>query len=284
MADIWIISDGKPGHLNQSLGLAEAVVRLRPDLSFVVRSIDDGVSLLKSDNPPKLIISAGRRTHWWSWLCKLRFGAKNVVMMRPSVPVACFDMVLVPEHDLMKSRSNRVQTTRGALNRMVSGEKLAGSALVLVGGPSKHVDWSDREVIRQLQEIHSANPELRLRVVTSRRTPDEFMERLTELPNTETILPESVGSDWLPKTLAETERVWVTSDSVSMVYEALTAGCAVSLIGLESTANSRTQRGMQMLVDACLVDYGTDFESTLSGAGLAEAESCAELILERGWL
>ena len=284
MADIWIISDGKPGHLNQSLGLAEALVRLRSNLSFEVRSVDEGLSLLKSESSPKLIISAGRRTHFWSWLCKLRFGAKNVVMMRPSLPLACFDLVLVPEHDQLKSRSNRVQTTRGALNRMVPGEKLPGSSLVLIGGPSKHVRWSDREVIDQLQGIQSANPEMRLRIATSRRTPSEFLKHLQELPNVEIILPESVGRDWLPKTLAETERVWVTSDSVSMVYEALTAGCAVSLIGLESATNARTQRGMQMLVEAGFVDYSTDFESTLSLAGLAEAKRCAELILEKGWL
>ena len=284
MADIWIISDGKPGHLNQSLGLAEALVRLRPELKFDVRSINDGISLLKTDTSPKLILSAGRRTHWWSWLCKLRFKAKNVVMMRPSLPLACFDLVLVPEHDQMKGGSDRVEATSGALNRMVPGDKLAGSALVLVGGPSKHVRWKDQEVINQLQQIRSANPDRALRVATSRRTPDKFLERLKGLPNTEIIQPESVGSDWLPRTLAETERVWATSDSISMVYEALTAGCAVSLIGLESAANSRTQRGMQMLVDAGLVDYRTDFESTRSGDCRAEATRCAQIILEKRFI
>jgi len=284
LADIWIISDGKLGHLNQSLGLAEALVRLRPELKFDVRSINDGISLLKTDTSPKLILSAGRRTHWWSWLCKLRFKAKNVVMMRPSLPLACFDLVLVPEHDQMKGGSDRVEATSGALNRMVPGDKLAGSALVLVGGPSKHVRWKDQEVINQLQQIRSANPDLALRVATSRRTPDKFLERLKGLPNTEIIQPESVGSDWLPRTLAETERVWATSDSISMVYEALTAGCAVSLIGLESAANSRTQRGMQMLVDAGLVDYSANFESTHSGAGLAEAARCAQIILEKRFI
>jgi mitochondrial fission protein ELM1 len=284
LADIWIISDGKPGHLNQSLGLAEALVRLRPELKFDVRSINDGISLLKTDTSPKLILSAGRRTHWWSWLCKLRFKAKNVVMMRPSLPLACFDLVLVPEHDQMKGGSDRVEATSGALNRMVPGDKLAGSALVLVGGPSKHVRWKDQEVINQLQQIRSANPEFGLRVATSRRTPNEFLELLKGLPNTEIIQPESVGSDWLPSTLAETERVWVTSDSVSMVYEALTAGCFVSLIGLESVTNSRTQRGMQMLLDADLVDYRTDFESTRSGKRLAEATRCAQIILEKQFI
>lgn len=284
MADIWIISDGKLGHLNQSLGLAEALVLLCPELSFDVRSIDDGISLLKSGTPPKLILSAGRRTHWWSWLCKLRFKAKYVVMMRPSLPLACFDLVLVPEHDQLKGVSERVQLTRGALNRMRPGDKLAGSALVLIGGPSKHVRWNDQEVINQLRQIQSANPELRLRIATSRRTPNEFLGLLRDLPNTEIIQPESVGGDWLPRTLAETERVWATSDSVSMVYEALTAGCAVSLIGLESVTNSRTQRGMQMLIDAGLVDYSRDFEATRSGESLAEASRCAQIILEKQFI
>lgn len=284
MADIWIISDGKPGHLNQSLGLAEALVRLEPALSFEVRSVAESIGLLSDAAKPRLIICAGRKTHLWSWFCKLRYRAKCVVLMRPSLPLGCFDMVFAPEHDAVEADGDRVMRTRGALNRMLPGEKEAGSALVLVGGPSKHVVWSDHEVSAEIREIIAANSDRAIAVATSRRTPASLVERLQTDFNLEIIPPESVGSDWLPLTLGKTERVWVTADSVSMVFEALTAGCAVSLISLESQPKSRTQRGMQMLLEAGLVDMSTAFESRPAGASLAEARRCAEIILEKRWL
>lgn len=281
LADIWIISDGKPGHLNQSLGLAEALVRLEPALTFEVRSVEEGFGLLGGASKPKLLICAGRKTHLWSWLCKLRYRAKCVVLMRPSLPLSCFDLVFVPEHDALIGKDERVQQTRGALNRMLPGEKEIGSALVLVGGPSKHVVWSDQEVSDQICEITEANPDLAVDVATSRRTPASLVDRLQSESDLQIISPESVGRDWLPITLGKTERVWVTADSVSMVFEALTAGCAVSLISLESQPKSRTQRGMQILLEAGLVDMSPDFRARIEGVVLAEAERCARMLIER---
>lgn len=284
MAQIWVLSDGKPGHLNQSLGLAEALLRLRPELSYKQLDVSAGWRLLFEAQKPELIISAGRRTHHWNWLCSLRYGARNIVLMRPSFPRSCFDLVLAPEHDKMGGDDPRLVETRGALNRMRPAAKVAGSSLLLVGGPSKHVVWDDTQVINQIQTILDTNDGLKLAIATSRRTPVEFVERIRALERIELILPESVDSSWLPTTLGVTERVWVTADSVSMVFEALTAGCAVSLIGLESIPNSRTQRGMQMLLDAGLVDFRTDVALSVSGASLSEAERCAQLILEKEWL
>lgn len=282
MADIWVLTDGKPGHVNQSLGLAEALIRLRSDLQVTQLSVGEGWRLLTRSKPPKLIISAGRRTHLWSWLCKLRFAAKSVVLMKPSLPIALFDMVFVPEHDQFGVTHPKVIQTRGALNRMQPGDKSDQSALILVGGPSKHVVWDDKSVLHRIQQILSHNTQIRIPVATSRRTPESFTERLRALKGVEIILPEMVVPNWLPETLGATKRVWVTADSVSMVFEALTAGCAVSLIGLESTSNSRTQRGIQMLVDAGTVNYSTEFESAVKISPLAEAERCAKILLERG--
>jgi len=284
LPEIWVLTDGKPGHVNQSLGLAEALKRLRPELGFRQLDVSAGWRLLFKPETPRLIISAGRRTHLWSWLCKLRYGAKNLVLMRPSLPQFCFDLILAPEHDGIGNNNPRVVETRGALNRMVPGEKIRGSSLVLVGGPSKHVVWDEDRVLRQIRSIVEANSDSQLRIATSRRTPLGFVGRLGELGNIELINPESVNSMWLPSTLAATEQVWVTSDSVSMVFEALSAGCAVSLISLESVPNSRTQQGMQLLLDSGLVNLSSDGNPRLNGAPLAEAKRCAEFILEKGWL
>lgn len=282
MAEIWIISDEKPGHVNQSLGLVEALLELKPDLTFEITPLSCVKRLLFSKDSPKLIISSGRATHFWNWLLSLRYGAKNIVLMRPSLPFSCFNLALVPTHDTPPV-SDRVMATRGAINRMIPSAKQPGSRLVLLGGPSKHVLWDDDFIVEQIDLLVEASSGS-LNVATSRRTPNELVKRLSAKKGITLIEPDSVARDWLPSTLATTEQVVVSSDSVSMVYEALTAGCTVSLIRLESTPNSRTQQGVNALIDQGLVGATASEKPEHPASKFREATRCAENILERTWL
>jgi mitochondrial fission protein ELM1 len=279
VADIWIISDGKPGHVNQSLGLVEALLEFNPNLTFKTLPLKGISSVMFASDCPKLIISAGRATHFWSWVLSVRFGAKNVVLMRPSLPYSFFNLALIPEHDASPA-TDRVVRTKGAINRMKPSNKQPESRLVLLGGPSKHVIWDDDRIIEQIDELTEPSIGL-LNVATSRRTPSDLLQRLKSKTNIRLIEPDSVDSDWLPSTLATTEQVIVSSDSVSMVYEALTAGCTVSLIRLESTPNSRTQQGIDRLVEQGLVGATADQKPANPVSNFREATRCAEIILER---
>nr|WP_256415753.1 ELM1/GtrOC1 family putative glycosyltransferase [Marinobacterium sp. xm-d-564] len=279
VADIWIISDGKPGHINQSLGLVEALLEFKPNLTFKTLPLKGVSSSLFATDRPKLIISAGRATHFWNWALTVRFGAKNVVLMRPSLPYSFFNLALVPEHDAPPA-FDRVVTTKGAINRMKPSKKQPESRLVLLGGPSKHVIWDDARIIEQIDQLTEPSIGL-LNVATSRRTPNDLLQQLRSKTSIRLIEPDSVDSDWLPSTLATTEQVIVSSDSVSMVYEALTAGCTVSLIRLESTTNSRTQQGIDSLVEQGLVGATADQKPANPVSNFREAARCAEIILER---
>ncbi len=284
MSDIWIISDEKPGHLNQSLGLVEALTARKPQIASQVLSVSDAWrSLFSKHSKPRLIISAGSGTQLINALLALRYRVLNVLLMKPNYPQSLFSLLLIPEHDQVPP-SERVVLTKGALNRMKPAVKEVGSSLVLVGGPSKHVKWQDKLILDAVDTLISGTGSNCIKVATSRRTPKTLLSELAANEKVELIQPESVAQDWLPNTLATTERVWATSDSVSMVYEALTAGCAVSLISLESNPNSRTQRGMQMLLADGIVDNSLERSHNLTNTPLAEANRCAEIILERGWL
>ena len=282
MADIWIISDEKPGHVNQSLGLVEALLEFQPNLTFKTLTLKGVSSALFAKKRPKLIISAGRATHFWNWILSLRFGVKNIVLMRPSLPYSFFNLALVPEHDAPPA-SYRVVRTKGAINRMKPAIKQSASQLILLGGPSKHVIWDDQRIIDQIDALAEVSNGL-LNVATSRRTPNDLLQMLRTKKSIRVIEPDSVEADWLPNTLATTEQVIVSSDSVSMVYEALTAGCTVSLIRLESTPNSRTQQGVDSLVEQGLVGATADQKPVNPVSNFREATRCAEIILERTWL
>jgi mitochondrial fission protein ELM1 len=278
VADIWIISDGKPGHVNQSIGLVEALLELKPNLTFKTILVNSVTTTLFSKERPKLIISAGRATHLWNWILSIRFGVKNIVLMRPSLPYRFFNLSLVPDHD-SPPISVRIVSTKGAINRMKPSNKQPGSRLVLLGGPGKHVVWDDQWILQQIDRLREAADSLS--VATSRRTPEELLQTLRSKKGINLIEPDSVEKDWLPNTLATTEQVIVSSDSVSMVYEALTAGCTVSLIRLESTSNSRTQQGIDSLVEQGLVGEKADQIPVNPVLSFREATRCAEIILER---
>jgi mitochondrial fission protein ELM1 len=282
VADIWIISDEKPGHVNQSLGLVEALLEFQPNLTFKTLTLKGVSSALFAKKRPKLIISAGRATHFWNWILSLRFGVKNIVLMRPSLPYSFFNLALVPEHDAPPA-SYHIVRTKGAINRMKPATKQPASQLILLGGPSKHVIWDDERIIDQIDALAEVSTGL-LNVATSRRTPNDLLQMLRTKKSIRIIEPDSVEAEWLPNTLATTEQVIVSSDSVSMVYEALTAGCTVSLIRLESTPNSRTQQGVDSLVEQGLVGATADQKPVNPVSNFREATRCAEIILERTWL
>ena len=58
-----------------------------------------------------------------------------------------------------------------------------------------------------------------------------------------TVVPvAATGPDWLPAQLARAGQAWATADSVSMVYEALTAGAAVGILDVPRQRASRISR------------------------------------------
>ncbi|MCK7549773.1 mitochondrial fission ELM1 family protein [Marinobacter koreensis] len=295
LGSILIISDGKAGHLNQSLGLADALVRLRP--GTVVEKMEP-LSLAKAlamlvmggqmpcKRRPAVIIGAGHGTHLTLLAFRRCLNVPAVVVMKPSLPLRLFDLCLVPEHDSPPSRSN-VIATRGALNRMQPGAKKPGTGMILVGGPSQDSGWDEELLLGGIKELVHSDPR-RWQLTTSRRTPDSTLEKLKSLAGVEVVPVGETAQDWLPRQLAITEQCWVTEDSVSMIYEALSAGCAVGVFEVPWTrGKSRLLQGIVELKKRHMV---TSFSSWSGGAlarsceRLNESKRCAQLIIERGWL
>ncbi|WP_370277007.1 mitochondrial fission ELM1 family protein [Pontibacterium sp.] len=292
MTQIWIISDGKPGHLNQSLGLAEALQRQIPDVHIETKPALTRTAALKllclggADGKPDLLIGAGHRTHLSLLAYKRATCAPAVLMMKPSLPMGWFDLCLIPKHDEPGERTN-VVLTDGALNRMQSmAEREPDSkGMILIGGLSKHFGWDDQLLVDQLKAIVDGSiPWL---LTTSRRTPESFLPLVqqAELPNLEIVPFEQTGPGWLGKHLPQAEQCWVSGDSVSMVFESLTAGSAVGILELPPQASNRITRGLQLLIDNHKVTPFSRWQESrllpLPETPFNEAERCAELVRKR---
>ncbi|WP_255852635.1 mitochondrial fission ELM1 family protein [Marinobacterium rhizophilum] len=290
MSHICIISDGKPGHLNQSLGLAGALQALRPQLQVDIRTPLRGTQLMRAllgrrhdvVPQPALLIGAGHGTHLSLLALHRATGAPAVVLMRPSLPLGWFDLCLIPEHDRPPERGNVIRT-QGALNRMRPAAKASGFGLILLGGPSKHYHWDDAQILAQLHELLERDPR-HWRVVTSRRTPRSLQTALAAIEAIELVLPEQTDADWLPAQLGVAECCWVSADSVSMIYEALSAGCAVGLLELAPVSDSRVARGLASLVQRGQLTALAQWSGRPLSApaqGFNEADRCARLLQER---
>lgn len=297
MAVVRIINDGKPGHVNQSMGLVKAMQRLRPDLQYEVisplsfrESLQAGVfkSYRHADihqERPCLLIGAGHKTHLTLLALKAYFNVPALVLMTPSLPLSWFDLCLIPEHDSPPNKPN-ILVTQGALNLMQPNTKSAATGMLLIGGPSKHHAWDERQVLTQIQTIAS-NARVEWSLTSSRRTPPSTELALKALFGDRFKSCHEVATDWLPSLLSTTERCWVTEDSVSMVYEALTAGCAVGTLSVPKKRENRLTLGLQKLEEKGII---TSFEQWSGGdlplpsVQFNEAERCANMILSRGWI
>lgn len=294
---IWRFSDRKAGHDNQSLGLGEAIANeteceihsLAPlDSLEALICLVTGRSLAFQSYPdPDLIIGAGHATHLSMLAARRSRGGRTVVLMTPTLPKRLFDLCLIPEHD-QSGEADNVIVTRGALNRVqCSADKDKTSGLILVGGPSPHFAFDQQSVLEQVNAVLENQRNLTWTAATSRRTPLELTASLSELNanNLEVVPIEKSSPGWLAEKLARTSRVWVTEDSASMVYEALSSGAAVGLLSLKNSRSSRLSRGVEQLVSEGQV---TRFGEWLEGAALKtpaaplnETKRCARLILNR---
>ena len=290
---LWLLCDGKPGHENQSLGLAEAVGRRVPvEIHRIPLGTGGIVSRLKAACRaaavlplPHLILAAGHATHLpLLWLAR-KYGAKNIVLMRPSLPLSWFDLCIAPQHDFPNGcHLKNVILTRGALNRVTPGTEERHGKLILIGGPSKTHDWDGTALLDMLAAITGDGAGWEL--TDSRRTPEGFLDQLREImPNISAISHTQTPPDWVPEKLRQAEEVWVTEDSVSMIHEALTSGANAGLLPLpRRAANSRVLRGIDRLAaDGYLTPYGQWHQTrSLTGPSqpLQEAERCSQVLLQ----
>jgi mitochondrial fission protein ELM1 len=296
--DIWILSDGKPGHENQSFGLAEAIGRRCPVRISTIKlgGPGGGFARLRAAwragaelPPPRLLIAAGHATHPALLGLARKTGAPCVLLMKPTLPAALFDLCLVPGHDLHgKKPAAQVLPTLGALNRVPPpGQGQRHGGLILLGGPSTAHGWDADDLRATIRTIVLAGKDRPWRITDSRRTPAGTLESLAAAcPALATYPHGATGRDWLPQRLAEAAEVWVTEDSVSMIYEALSSGARVGLLPVPALKKSgRVARGIERLATEGFV---TRFADWSPQAGLAapprvlrESDRCAEIVIAR---
>ena len=261
---VWILSDGKPGHDTQSLGLAEALgwgfefhalrfgplSRLQYRLLGLLGQVGAnrlGVSGVARLAPPwpDLVITTG-----WAagpvarWIARKSCGATRTLMLgrRGGRIANAFDIVVSARYHRLPFAPNRIETVAplnrlsddtlakaGASTRALFDQLEAPILVALVGGASRRYPFGATDA-RQLAEALLRLKRQRggsLFVVTSRRTGDEATRQLIE-----TIGDQGIVDIWhrdrpdnpYPGCLAHADVTIVTGESESMLAEAAATG------------------------------------------------------------
>lgn len=289
---VWRFLDGNRAHEKQSAALVSG---LRDCAGRAVECHDiaspGGLDLLRGGlpgklrelAPPDLLVGAGHRTHLAMLLARRRYGGRTVVIMRPSLPLRWFDFAIIPEHDRPPPLGN-VILSQGALTEPLPvGRMEPGRGLILLGGPSKHFAWDAAGVRASVNRLLQAPGQWV--ISDSRRTPLGTLEGLDH-SGAEVCHWRSCPPGWLAEQLTRAEQIWVTGDSVSMLFEALQSEAQVGVIELPSRhAANKVRAAVQRLLDQELV---TD---RLADAGrasvcpprppLQQQVACARALLRR---
>ena len=262
--EAWILTSGEAGHRTQARGLALAVAAQAREYTVDLRAPwrylpgDLAPFALKgltasSDQPgppwPDLVVSSGRRAAAVAIAIRRAGGGKTVTVHVPDpyTNPAAFDLVVCLNHD--PASGPNVLSLPTAVHDLTP-VKLAASAEqwkdrlrepgrgligVVLGGPAHRralslTQWE--EMFASVDALRRATG-ARLAITPSRRTPSEVRALLSTWfgADRDVFLWDMHGENPYRGILALSDRLVVTSDSVSMVSEALATPASVEVYG-----------------------------------------------------
>jgi len=254
----WAVTTGEAGMRSQARGLAEAVAetvveKTAPHQPWGGRwPWPSGGTGDRFEPPwPDVLITCGRRSVALSMALRKASGGKIVTVhvQDPRTDPAAFDLVVAMEHDRVAARPGVIKVAT-ALHDLTP-EKLAAAAEawrarfeglgaplagVAIGGTTRRGSFTLEHgrglttALRRLRREAGAS----LVISPSRRTPPAILDLLRQAfgddPNV--FLWDVTGENPYRAILALADRLVVTSDSVSMISEALASGHPVEVFDL----------------------------------------------------
>ena len=302
LAEILILTDGKPGHQHQAEAFAGlrgcpyrlVAVRFRSRaakaLSYILDRFGLYASSLFTGEVPQgdfgAVAAAGSETYYAAKTVARRLGIPAVAIMLPKGYRYDFDLIVAQEHDRPPKRRNIVTLPVNLCQVKPQGIVVPQEGVryvaVILGGDNK-VFAMDASALRQaLSRLFALFPAHRFVVTTSRRTPQAVEALLPDFPFESRIVYSQNPVNPIPDFLAMSDYVFISADSTSMISEAVTFGsAAVEILPLRVKKEGSKHAGMVEHLEAlgCVhVFDGTlgDCRRKLDlGDFLQEGPSCA---------
>ena len=264
MSRALIVSDGRPGHLNQSLALAKYLgitadvhevsprFRWSKALSYLLDKagiytgrLFTGHDQVHTSVKYDLVIGAGSSTYYMTKVLAKELGAKSVTMMLPRGYHYDFDLIFAPKHDNPPVRPNLVEIPANFAYVEPHGiyQTSKRSIGIVIGGDNKVFSMSEKLLQEQLDAIIAHYGDYEVAVTTSPRTPESVVSMLKKYAFDYSVIYSEDPVNPIPDFLDQCETVFITSDSTSMISEAVSYGSAnVIVLPLESDRESKFTR------------------------------------------
>lgn len=309
-AGVVVVVDGRPGHEKQSFGITSALaekVKIQTTVidlskkglgaqvkSYIRFLLNLPIADISLAGNACLVIGTGSRTHSTVLHIKRQMQIPAITCMTPARHLRdLFDVCFVPEHDGCAERNNYFFTC-GAPNVCRDKQQhREDSGLIVLGGidEKSHV-WDSKDICTKISRIVSQERKKHWVIASSPRTPDITVSAIRDLAkktdNAEFFDYKETEKGWIEKQYDKCATVWVTSDSISMLYEALSSGCRVNVIQMPwKNTTGKFKRNEDLLIEKNLI---TPFDMWEKDAGqkhvrpqLNEAQRCADYILQKCW-
>ena len=260
-----LLTEGMHGMISQVEGLAKAL-----DLDFTHHTVE--TNKFWKLFPPKftpisknvfkkidvkdfdVIISCGRKSVIPSIYLKQKSNKKvtNIHIQNPKVDLNNFSYVIAPEHDELIGQN--VFTTKGAIHYLTKEEinnnsnylkdKLQTEKeyfLLILGGPTKHYDYSDENVLNIFNLFDNLVKKNNLQgiVIPSMRTPRNIIELSKVKLSENSLVIDIVDKKAYLSALALAKYISVTCDSTSMISEAALTGKPIYVADIPTKKNDK---------------------------------------------
>jgi mitochondrial fission protein ELM1 len=250
-----IISDGKPGHFNQSvafckhLGLdyeiLEVAFKSRRHKAYSYLFDHLGVyskKLFSEFRTPSssfsLVVSAGSATYYANKLLTKELGLPNIGILHPKGYRLDFSHIFCPFYDHPPKRKN---ITELPLNLCVANDAFfieqsvefkirhtpkKPAIGIIIGGPNAVSELDPVETEQHLERIFEVTEGLERWITTSRRTPKNIEAVIDGFAFDYKLINSRDPYNPVPAFIYLCDRLFVTSDSASMVSECASFGKA----------------------------------------------------------
>jgi mitochondrial fission protein ELM1 len=256
---IWILSRGRKGDLDQMTVLARAtgwpyeVKRLAfrgPEIPFLsTLLLKRGASGLEPPWPDMVLCAEASPSMIARAIKRKSHGrTRTVCIGRPAGSARGFDLVITTAQYRIPASPNVVELSMplAAQAGPESGGTPEGPIALLIGGPAfpDRLDAAAAERLASEAMSYAEGKSRILSIQTSPRTPDEAvtaLERAVRPPHRLGIFGSCENR--YKDVLAEASEIVVTSDSVSMLSDALASGKPVSVYPLPQSRNLKWRAG-----------------------------------------
>ena len=275
MKRILIISDGKPGHLNQSIAFCKIKdvsydilevkfkSKFHKALSYLFDKLGYYTDFLFTDYKKyygdfyDAVISAGSGTYYFNKYISKKYNKKAIALMLPkSYKYKDFYYIIAQEHDNPVRLDNILTLPlnlsfpkeKGYVKKIEDKKSLA----IIIGGDNDVFDMEHELIKDELDDIFEKYPDYLKYITTSRRTSKEIENLINEYKfDYKLIYSEEPNINPIGDFIAVCDEFFITTDSTSMLSEVrANSNAIINIVDLDSKKeNTKYHRLVKIIED-----------------------------------